>query len=91
MIDWILSCSILILAVIGTRAVFKDKISQRLRYVLWGLVLIRLLIPVCIGHSAISAANLSASIQNLQTAVSTENRVPSQNGITPHAQGGVRP
>ena len=91
MIDWILSCSILILAVIGTRAVFKDKISQRLRYVLWGLVLIRLLIPVSIGHSAISAANLSASIQNLQTAVSTENRVPSQNGITPHAQVAVRP
>lgn len=56
MIDWILSYSLLILVVIGTRAIFKDKISQRLRYALWVLVLIRLLIPVTIGHSVISTA-----------------------------------
>ena len=46
MIDWILSYSFLILMVIGTRAIFKDRISQRLRYALWALVLLRLLIPV---------------------------------------------
>ena len=45
MIDWILSYSFLILMVIGTRAIFKDRISQRLRYALWALVLLRLLSP----------------------------------------------
>ena len=80
MIDWILSSSLLILVVVGTRAIFKDKISQRLRYALWALVLLRLLIPVNIGHSVISTANFSASIQNRQAAVSAENRVQNQNG-----------
>ena len=91
MIDWILSSSLLVLVVIGTRAIFKDKISQRLRYALWGLVLIRLLIPVNIGHSVISTANLSASIQNRQAVVSAENRVQNQNGTTPTVQTAVKP
>lgn len=91
MIDWILSSSLLVLVVIGTRAIFKDKISQRLRYALWGLVLIRLLIPVNIGHSVISTANLSASIRNRQAVVSAENRVQNQNGTTPTVQAAVKP
>ena len=91
MIDWILSYSFLILMVIGTRAIIKDRISQRLRYALWALVLLRLLIPVNIGHSVISTANLSASIQNRQTAVSTENKVQTQNGTTPAVQAAAKP
>lgn len=91
MIDWILSYSLLILVVIGTRAIFKDKISQRLRYALWVLVLIRLLIPVTVGHSVISTANLSASIQNQQYVVSQEKMVQNQNGTTPPAQAAVKP
>ncbi|MGN1016086.1 MAG: M56 family metallopeptidase [Faecousia sp.] len=91
MIDWILSSSLLILVVICTRAIFKDKISQRLRYALWSLVLLRLLIPVNIGHSVISTANLSASIQTRQTVASLENRVQNQNGTTPSVQVAVRP
>lgn len=90
MIDWILSYSFLILMVIGTRAIFKDRISQRLRYALWALALVRLLIPVNIGHSVISTANLSASIQHRQTAVSTENRVQTQNGTTPAVQAAAK-
>ena len=91
MIDWILSSSLLILVVVGTRAIFKDKISQRLRYALWALVLLRLLIPVNIGHSVISTANFSASIQNRQAAVSAENRVQNQNGTTPSVREAVKP
>lgn len=91
MIDWFLSSSLLILVVVGTRAIFKDKISQRLRYALWALVLLRLLIPVNFGHSVISTANLSASIQNRQIAVSTENRVQTQNGTTPAVQAAAKP
>ena len=45
MYDWILSSSVLIAAVIALRAVTKGRISMRLRYGLWALVLVRLLIP----------------------------------------------
>lgn len=44
MTEWILSSCVLILVVLGLRAVLKDRISQRLRYGLWPLVLVRLLI-----------------------------------------------
>lgn len=59
--EWILSSSILILVVIGLRSVFKGKVSLRLQYAIWGLVLLRLLIPVNFGSSKISIANLTVS------------------------------
>lgn len=61
MTEWILSSSILIVSVIGLRTVLKGKISLRLQYALWGLVLLRLLIPVSFGSSDISVANLTVS------------------------------
>lgn len=61
MTEWILSSSILILVVIGLRSIFKGKISLRLQYAIWGLVLLRLLIPVNFGSSKISVANLTVS------------------------------
>ena len=59
--DWILSSNILILVVIVLRTVLKGKISLRLQYALWGLVLLRLLIPVNFGSTDISVANLAVS------------------------------
>lgn len=79
MVNWILSSSLLILAVLGIRAVLKEKISQRLRYALWLLVLLRLLIPGSIGQSRISAANLTGAIQgryNPSPAVQTQTITP---------------
>ena len=63
MTEWILSSSILILIVIGLRTLFKGKISLRLQYAIWGLVLLRLLLPVNFGSSRISVENLSETIQ----------------------------
>lgn len=60
MTEWILSSSILILIVIAIRTVFKGKISLRLQYAIWGLVLLRLLIPVSFGSTDFSVANLTA-------------------------------
>ena len=59
MTEWILSSSILILVVIGLRTVLKGRISLRLQYALWSLVLLRLLIPVSFGSSSFSVANLT--------------------------------
>jgi beta-lactamase regulating signal transducer with metallopeptidase domain len=59
--EWILSSSILIFTVISLRTVLKGKISLRLQYALWGLVLLRLLIPVNFGSTDISVANLTVA------------------------------
>ena len=59
MTEWILSSSILILVVIVLRTMFKGKISPRLQYAIWGLVLLRLLIPFSFGSTHFSVANLT--------------------------------
>lgn len=58
MLNWIVSSSVLILAVLGLRILFRGRISQRMTYALWALVLLRLLIPGSILSSAASVANL---------------------------------
>ena len=42
----LLTSSVLILAVLLLRLAFRDRISRRAQYALWGLVLLRLLVPV---------------------------------------------
>ena len=42
----LLSSSVLIAALLVLRQVFRQKISRRVQYALWGLVLLRLLVPV---------------------------------------------
>ena len=46
MIEWIVTSSVLILLVLLLRLLVRDRVSPRLRYALWGLVLLRLVIPV---------------------------------------------
>lgn len=45
MIEWIVTSSALILLVLLLRVLIKGRVSPRLRYALWGLVLLRLVIP----------------------------------------------
>ena len=59
MLEWIVSSILLILAVAALRAVSKGRISFRMRYALWLLVLLRLLIPVNFGAAEWSAGNLT--------------------------------
>ncbi len=54
---WIISSSVLILALIILRAIFKKRISPRQRYGLWLLVLLRLLLPFNIGQTDLSVLN----------------------------------
>ena len=67
MTEWVLSSSILILVVIALRTVFKGKISLRLQYAIWGLVLLRLLIPVSFGSTDISIFNLAETVKEQST------------------------
>ena len=59
MIEWILSSSILIFIIIALRIVFKGKISLRLQYAMWSLVLLRLLLPISFGSADFSVANFA--------------------------------
>lgn len=54
---WFITSGVLILAVIAVRAAFGKKLSAGLRYALWGLVLLRLLVPGTFFRSPISIEN----------------------------------
>lgn len=67
MIEWILSSCVLILVVIAIRTFAKGKVSLRLQYAMWALVLARLLIPVSFGSTQISVANFTSGGQSVIT------------------------
>ena len=59
MTEILITSSVLILALLVLRRVFREKISRRAQYALWLLVLARLLIPVSLptaGFGVLSAA-----------------------------------
>ena len=55
----LLTSSVLILALLALRQLFRRTVSRRMQYALWLLVLARLLVPVNVGtlaHNVLSAA-----------------------------------
>ena len=60
--DWLISTSALILCVLLLRTLFRGKISHRILYALWLVVVIRLLLPFPLAGSAWSAASLFGKI-----------------------------
>ncbi|MGM9607818.1 MAG: M56 family metallopeptidase [Oscillospiraceae bacterium] len=57
MAEWIVSSSVLIVILALLRFLLKGKISLRLQYALWALVLVRLLVPFSFGQTGISVMN----------------------------------
>lgn len=71
MIEWILTASVLTLVVLLLRWALKGRISQRLRYALWAIVLVRLLIPFSISGSSISVTGLAQQpISGIESVIS---------------------
>ena len=60
MIEWAITSSVLILVVLALRRCLVGRMSLRLQYGLWALVLVRLLLPVSLGTAAWSVLNLTA-------------------------------
>lgn len=58
MFEMLITSSVLILGILGLRKLTLGRISMRLRYGLWLLVALRLLLPVSVGTSPISVMNL---------------------------------
>jgi len=64
-LEMLLGSSALILVILALRAVLGRRMGAKLRYALWLLVLLRLLLPVHLGRSTVSPANLArVSAQN---------------------------
>ena len=66
MINWIITSSILLVGVIVLRRILRGRISLRLQYALWGLVLLRLLLPVSVGATTFSVENTVQSVPAVQ-------------------------
>lgn len=69
----LLTSSVLILALLALRRLFRHTISRRMQYTLWALVLVRLLVPLNVGtlaHNVLSAA------EPVQTAVEKRLETP---------------
>ena len=79
MLEWIISSSVLIAVIILLRFLLKGKLSLRLQYALWALVLVRLLVPFSFGSSSISVMGSVEQSTVYQTAsnVITTVQVPS--------------
>lgn len=66
MIEWVVSSCILILVVIALRYLLRGRISLRLQYALWLLVLARLLLPVSFGSTDISVMSVVEKAPTVQ-------------------------
>lgn len=54
LLEWVFTATFLILVVLALRAAFGKRVSARLRYTLWLVVLVRLLVPVQLFTSPIA-------------------------------------
>lgn len=88
MTQWILSSSVLILGVLILRKMLKGRISLRLQYALWLLVLVRLLCPVNFFQSSMSIQNAVIPIQQQIVQFTPADDLPEQ---TPVEQTPVTP
>lgn len=61
MISWAVTSSVLILIVLAVRYLFRNQLSARLKYALWGVVLLRLLVPFQIELPAAAPVPVLAS------------------------------
>lgn len=66
MIEWAITSSVLILVVLVLRRLLMGKMSLRLQYALWALVLLRLLLPISFGATSVSVLNAMERTQALQ-------------------------
>ena len=57
-VEWLVSSIVLSVLILLIRRIFKEKLNARLRYFLWLIVLVRLLVPVSFAGSNVSVLNL---------------------------------
>lgn len=83
MTEWAVTSSVLILVVLLLRQCLKGRVSLRLQYALWALVLVRLLLPVSLGHTPVSVLNAVDPITSTQTVEREVQQFPTVSVSTP--------
>lgn len=83
MTEWAVTSSVLIIVVLILRKCLKGRISLRLQYSLWALVLVRLLLPVSLGHTPVSVLNAVSPITSTQTVEQEVQPFPANVTTTP--------
>lgn len=58
MLEMMITSSVLILIILLLRKITRGRISMRFRYALWLAVVLRLILPVSVGNSALSVMNI---------------------------------
>ena len=83
MITWAISATLILLIVMMLRHVFGEKVSRRLRYSLWLVVMIRLLLPFSVGNSTLSIQNCLPVHEDssFTQTIEQEQKVPENNLI----------
>ena len=77
--EWILTASIFIILVLLIRLIFKKRLAAKVRYGMWILVLLRLLLPFTLFNSSLSLLNLIPASESL-TEIQSEPFWESQTG-----------
>lgn len=63
MTEWIISSSILIVTMLLLRTVLRGKVTPRIQYALWAIVLLRLLMPFSLFQSTLSVQNIHEEVR----------------------------
>ena len=66
MTEWILSSSLLVLIIAALRKLLRGRVKPLLQYSLWGIVLLRLLVPFSFFESSFSAMNLLSTLRPVE-------------------------
>lgn len=83
MTEWAITSSVLIAAVLILRLCLKGRISLRLQYGLWALVLVRLLIPFSFGSTPVSVLNTVEAAPLIQAVSFVGNNSPDRSIAEP--------
>ena len=86
MTELIITSSVLILVVILLRHFLKGKISLRLQYAFWALVLIRLIVPITLFESPISVMNAVERSAAYKTAEQTLSKTQVYSDVIRHSE-----
>ena len=88
----LITSTLLILILILLRRLLRGRISLRLQYALWLLVAVRLLVPVQIGSSALSALYLARQVEQRVELAAAEMSAPAETSeAAPPAAAPVSP
>lgn len=84
----LLTSSVLILALLILRRAFREKISRRVQYALWALVLVRLLTPVSLPAADLSVLSLAEPVRAAVSARLEAPAIPAT-GLTSQPSGAL--